>query len=113
MYIEQLIESIDKRPKMYVKEEKLEYIYYYILGYCSASHHFSTDEMDKMFCCWFWKWLVKWIEDNVNSEYQTKSAIWYDDIRNIAENENEEIELFFRLSREFFEDYKNKTGYFK
>ena len=25
MYIEQLINSIEKRPKMYVKEEKIEY----------------------------------------------------------------------------------------
>ena len=33
MYIEQLIGSIEKRPKMYVQEEKIEYIYYYIFGF--------------------------------------------------------------------------------
>ncbi len=113
MYIEQLIDSIKKRPKMYVKEEKIEYIYYYILGYCSANHQFSADDMDKMFCCWFWKWLIKWIEDNIDSKYQTKSAIWYDDIKEIAGDEQKEVKLFFELTKYFFEDYKNKKGYFE
>lgn len=51
--------------------------------------------MDKMFCCWFWKWLVKWITDNIDSEYQTKSAVWYEDIKEIAGDEKKEINLFF------------------
>ena len=66
MYIEQLIDSIKKRPKMYVNEEKIEYIFHYILGYSSACHKFSPDDIDKMFCNWFWKWLVKWIKDNID-----------------------------------------------
>lgn len=113
MYIEQLIDSIRKRPKMYVQEEKIEYIYYYIFGYCSACHNFSVDNMDKMFCCWFWKWLEKWIIDNIDSEYQTKSAIWYEDIKKIAGGKQKEINLFFSLSKQFFDDYKNKKGYFE
>lgn len=113
MDIEQLIDSIKKRPKMYFQEEKIEYIYYYILGYCSASHNFSDDDMDKMFCCWFWKWLVKWIIDNIDSSYQTTSVFWYEDIKKIAGEEQNEIPLFFSLCKVFFHDYKNKIGYFK
>ena len=32
MQIEQLIFLIQKRPKMFIKEEKIEYIYYLLLG---------------------------------------------------------------------------------
>lgn len=110
MYIEQLIDSMKKRPKMYVKEEKIEYIYYYILGYCSASCQFSDDDIDKMFCNWFWKWLVKWIKDNVDSEYQPQSVIWYDDIKIIAKEGKKEKDVFFDLCKLFFEDYKNSKS---
>lgn len=112
MYIEQLIDSIKKRPKMYVNEEKIEYIFHYILGYSSACHKFSPDDIDKMFCNWFWKWLVKWIKDNIDSEYQPKSVIWYDEIKVIAKDEKKEMDVFFSLSKLFFEDYKNNKGYF-
>lgn len=113
MHIEKLINSIEKRPKMYVKEENIEYIYYYILGYCSASHHFSQNDMDKMFCSWFWKWLVEWIRSNVDPSYQSESVLWYDDIKKIANDRNEEVVLFFKLTKNFFDDYKNNKGYFE
>ncbi|MBR3603070.1 MAG: hypothetical protein IKL49_12220 [Lachnospiraceae bacterium] len=112
MYIEQLIDTIKKRPGMFMKEERIDYIYYFIAGYCSACHQSSKNDMDKMFCCWFWKWLVKWIEENMDSQYETSSAMWYVDIKRIAEDQQKEVALFFELSKEFFDDYKNKRGYF-
>lgn len=113
MYIEKVIDNIKKRPKMYVTEVKIEYIYHYISGYCLASNHFSADDIDKWFCGWFWKWLVKWIEDNIEPEYQPKSVIWYDDIKVIAEKEEKnEVDVFFDLCTLFFDEYKNQTGFF-
>ena len=57
--------------------------------------------------------LQSWITDNIDSEYQTESAIWYEDIKKIAGDEQKEINLFFSLSKQFYADYKNKKGYFE
>jgi len=112
MYIKELIDTIKKRPGMFVREEKIEYIYYYISGYCSACHKYSNNDMNKMFFCWFGKWLQKWIENNIDFKYKPKSACWYDDIKTIAECEQKETECFFYLCNIFFDDYEHKRGYF-
>ena len=44
-----LITSIRKRPLMYVKEEKIEYIYYLLSGYCAAGIATQEDSMNKKF----------------------------------------------------------------
>ncbi|MCM1097616.1 MAG: hypothetical protein NC427_06075 [Ruminococcus flavefaciens] len=111
MQIERLIKSIQKRPKMFLKEEKIEYIYYLLSGYCGANR-VSEDNMDCMFCTWFRKWLIMWIVENVDEKYSVKTAYWYDDIKAIAQGKQEEIKMFFELCDLFFEDYKNKVGYF-
>lgn len=112
MDIMQLIDAIQKRPKAYIKEEKIEYIFYLLFGYCGACHKFSEDELNKMFCCWFGKWLIEWINDNVIKGYIPKGVFWYEDIKFIAQNEQEEISVFFTLCKNFFDDYSNKQGYF-
>ena len=112
MNIEQLIYEIQKRPKMFVKEERIEYIYYLLSGYCAASNKSSDDDVDKKFCCWFGKWLRTWIEDNIDDEYISKTAYWYDDVKAIDKNEQKEVIVFFDLCHHFFNDYSNGTGYF-
>lgn len=112
MQIEQLIHSMKKRPGMFVKEEKIEYIYYFLLGFCGANKYYITDGMDHKFSLWFGKWLLMWIENNIDSEYAPKTAYWYDDIKTLAKNENNEVRLFYELCEEFFLEYRNKMGYF-
>jgi len=113
MYIEELIDAIRRRPGMYIKEEKIEYIYYFISGKCFACSLFVNDDMDKMFCDWFGEWLLKWIEENVNALYEPKSRHWYHDIKAIAECEEQEVPLFYKLCALFFDDYRDGRGYFK
>ena len=50
MQIEQLIASIQKRPKMFIKEEKIEYIYYFLIGYCAANNKLSDNDIERKFC---------------------------------------------------------------
>ena len=113
MYIEETINSMKRRPGMYVKKENVEYIYYFIAGNCLACQYLSEDEMDKMFSSWFGKWLLQWIEENINPMYNPMKSFWYLDIKAIAGGEENEVPLFYELCEKFFEDYRNRRGYFK
>ena len=97
---------------MFIKEERIDYIYYLLSGYCGANNKLEGDDMEQKFCYWFSKWLRMWIVDNVDSGYLPKTAYWYDDIKMIAKNEKDEVDIFFELCNQFFEDYKNGSGYF-
>ncbi len=113
MYIKRLINSIKMRPRMYIEEDKLEYLFHFIFGYCGALHEFCDDEMDLPFNNWFWRWLINWIEENMDPDYEPKSVFWYKEIRKIAGDENKEFEVFFELSEQFFYEYESKTGWFE
>lgn len=111
MEINKLVMSIKKRPLMYVKEEKIEYIYYLLSGYCSANT--QEDVMDKKFIMWFGKWLNQWIEEHMDSDHISESCFWYDNIKIITKDESAECEVFYNLASLFFEEYNKKSGYFE
>ena len=71
---------------MFIKEERIEYIYYFLLGYCSANNEYLEDDINGKLCCWFLRWLWSWIEDNVDAEYIPQAAYWYEDIYFISNN---------------------------
>lgn len=108
MQIKQLIISIQKRPKMFVKEEKIEYIYYLLSGYCGASKRVCDDEMDQKFCFWFGQWLKRWIIENFDANYVPTTAYWYDDIKAVVSEPQNEFGLFFELCHSFLRITKAK-----
>lgn len=113
MYIRELIKSIQIRPLMFVQEERLDYIEHLLMGYCGACHKSnSITEMDKNFNCWFEKWLREWIRVNYNDSYELKTLFWHDAIRDITYDENEAVQLFYKLCEQFFCEYEGKRGYF-
>ena len=54
-----------------------------------------------------------WIQENIDKDYSSKTAYWYDDIKVIAKDEQKEFALFFKLCDNFFDDYNNSRGYFE
>ena len=114
MKIEQLIYEIQKRPGMFVKEERLDYIFYLLSGYCGANHALpeTEDTVERNFSVWFNEWLLMWIENNIDKEYTPKTLYWYDNIKEIVQSGENEFDVFFELCKSFFEDYKDKKGYF-
>lgn len=110
MQIEDIIKAIQKRPKMFVDEEKIEYIYHFILGACFTN--VCGEDINRKFSCWFWKWLEIWIRENINPHYFSETASWCDEIKMIANEDEEAVRLFYELSQKFFDDYHNKKGYF-
>ena len=113
MKIMNLINVMRRRPGMFVKEERIDYIFYFIFGYCGGCHENAEDDMDKCFCARFGEWLRLWIIDNFDSEYTQKTFWWYEDIEAMAAQtgQNEAI-LFYELCDLFFDDYINKKKYF-
>lgn len=113
MYIMDLINSIQKRPLMYVQEEKIDYIAHLLMGYCiAASHNNAPSEMDKNFWAWFGYWLDDWMKVNYSNSYEVKTLYWHEILKDITDDEREAVELFYRLCKQFFKDFKQKNGYF-
>lgn len=114
MRVRELIDAIRRRPGAFLKEEKIEYVFYFLFGYCGACHDRESpeDHLDSRFCCWFGRWLLLWIEDNIDSGYVPRSIFWYEDIQFIARNEGDEMAVFYDLCGKFFDDYANRQGYF-
>lgn len=113
MEIMDRINRMRRRPGMFVKEERIDYIFYNICGYCQGCYKYAEDDMDKRFHVWFGQWLMLWIVDNFDNEYTPKTVFWYEDIKAIAaQTGQDEVTLFYELCDLFFEDYINKKRYF-
>ncbi len=102
---------------MFIHEEKINYIYYLLEGYCAASSkHNSSIEMDKKFSFWFYKWLNDWLKFNYDEYYQLqtlKTYCWGEMLKEITKSEEEAIQLFYKLCEQFFSDYEEGVGYFE
>lgn len=114
MYIKELIKSIQVRPLMYLQEEKIDYMYHFLEGHCGLARRYSmTSEMDKHFGSWFVKWLNKWVVENYDNMHEFKTFYWNDTLKEITKNEEEAVQLFYKLCEQFFSDYEEGKGYFE
>ncbi|MCM1500888.1 MAG: hypothetical protein NC124_20715 [Clostridium sp.] len=114
MYIKKLIQFIQKRPLMYLQEEKIDYIYHFLLGHCGfACRCDFASEMDKEFELWFGKWLYEWMVEHYDKNYKFKTFHWNDTLKEITGSEEEAVQLFYTLCETFFSDYEEETGYFE
>ena len=108
--IEQMIAGMEKRPGMYLPEERLDYIYCMIGGYCTgkrcASQLDEIDEsdMEQQFDLWFWKWLMRRIEKTLGYERLPDRGHWYHYVEVLA-GEGDAVKAFYQLSKEFFAEY--------
>ena len=61
----------------------------------------------------FGQWLLILIKKNINSNYERTTCFWYYDIICTSNNRQKECDMFYDLFLLFYEDYKNKEGYFE
>ena len=114
MEIMDRINRMRRRPGMFFREERIDYIFYDICGYCQGCYKYAEDDMDKSFHVWFGKWLMLWIVDNFDSKYTFKTVFWYEDIKAIAaQTGQDEVTLYYELCELIFDDYINKNRYFR
>lgn len=105
MNIKEFISAIQKRPKMYVEEVRLDYIYYLVIGYLGSNLiNESGCSIDRKFKAHFSNWVLEWVRKNVDESYERKSFFWYQILNDVTSNENEATDLFFKLSNIFFQE---------
>ena len=104
--IEEFIESIEKRPLMYLDQKKIDYLYYYLVGYLYKEND-CNDDVDNWFRHHFENWTLIWVKNNIDIDYKRHSFCWYQIYKDVTKNDDEAIELFFKLCKLFFKEYHN------
>ena len=104
MNIKEYLSAVQNRPRMYLEEERLDYLYHLILGYVGSNlANEKNYKEDLKFVSYFSRWLLAWVRSHMNQNYEPKTMIWYHAIKDVTSSENEAIELFFKLCDEFFQ----------
>lgn len=106
------IAFIKEHPERFMKEEKIEYVYYYLMGYCSIFGTQDKDDIDQKYFTYFSDWLIDWIKKNIDEKYVPQSDSWYEIIKDITKEPKKPLNVFYDLTKLFFEDYEAKRGYF-
>ena len=109
MNIQELIKNIRKRPLMYIAELRLDYIEHFISG-VSCGCLSDDNSIDKMFPNYFQKYIIKWIRENIDANYEVNSLWFYKSIRDVTKDEHQAVEMFFELCDSFFDEYNRTNG---
>lgn len=92
-----LLESIEQRPQMYIKEKNLDLLESFISGYflCQTENTISSPD-DMIFKSEFYNWIYP------KYQYLTNDISWVEFIKQISKKENkDEFPLFFELLKDF------------
>ena len=106
--IKNLIVSLQLRPKMFLKEEKLDYVYYLLTGYIThlfesmECQHFieRNENFQRDFLSWVMDWAL--IKFNKNYAEGNEFLFWYQIIEQNTNSNEEAMKTFYELSRQFF-----------
>lgn len=95
---------------MYVEKIKISYIYYLVIGFL-GSNLIKQDNyrIDRLFKQYFTGWVLNWVKENIDSNYEKNSFFWYRMLIEISDSEENAVELFFELSENFFEECRKKS----
>ncbi|MCB5955327.1 hypothetical protein [Enterococcus sp. CWB-B31] len=102
--VEKLITSVQLRPKMYIAEIRIDYLYHFLLGRISAVMRTDLiEDIDLVFKRNFSRWTEEWMLEKFGKKYD--ELFWYKWFQKAAKTDQEAMELFFEASKEFFDDY--------
>ena len=84
MNVKEFIKSIQKNPKMFVDEVRIDYLDHLIVGFfvCLKGNNNAVD-IDLQFHAHFTRWLVKWIQKNIDKKYEQKYFSWSQTLKDI------------------------------
>ena len=110
--IDERISYLKKRPRMYIAEVRIDYIYYFLTGYLTGNLSSpEVQEIDFAFHRDFNNWVEDWVYENKGMDMRRQDVPWYLIISRCTDNEEEAVELFYKLSDEIFQTLRNKQNY--
>lgn len=105
--VKYFIKNIQKKPIAYVHEVKTDYLEYLIDGFiCCNLMYDRVDNEERYFHCYFVDWIVEWINKNIDNKYKRRSSLWHQILRDVTNDEQEAVALFFQLCDQFFKQYE-------
>lgn len=111
MNVKDFIKMIKKKPQVFVHEVRADYLEYVIEGFmCCNSMYKRTDNEEKCFHSHFVNWLVEWINKNLDNKYRMKSFYWHQILRDVTNDEQEAVDLFFQLCDLYFQQYEKENA---
>lgn len=106
MNVEEFILAIQERPLMYVESVRIDYIFYLLKGYVGSNLVYK-DDIDVAFHSRFYLWVLNWANENTDKKFEMDEGFyWHNILTEISFDEKEAVELFFKLSKEFFDKCK-------
>lgn len=102
--IDVLISLVEKRPLMFIESKRIDYLYYLLIGYLAGKGDQKTD-IDRYFHSRFFHWSLQWVRNNINTNYDLHGIYWYYIYKDNTKNEEEALNLFFRVCKIFFLEY--------
>ncbi|MFG6368264.1 MAG: hypothetical protein K1W16_07515 [Lachnospiraceae bacterium] len=98
-----------KKPQAVLNEVRIDYLEYVIDGFkgCNKINGFD-DDIAVQFHYYFSDWLINWIQSNRDKKYEKQHFFWYHTFRDLTNDEEEAVTLFFTLCDKFFEEYENE-----
>ncbi len=103
MNIENLVYMIKKRPGMFLIRIDIKCLYQFLYVYFFVKYDNYVDNlMNKFFWNNFHDFSVNYISQK-RMNYSKSSDNWCYEIRNVCNNEEEELELFFAIFKEFMD----------
>ena len=104
MNIKQLVESIEKRPLMFMEEKNVTYLYYIIWGYMIGKGGRDNNcDIDIRFRDEFSPWLRKQLKKH-NKNYDYENYTWNKALESITNTSQEAFDMFFSAFWAFFEE---------
>ncbi len=107
--LREYIKLIEKKPQAFLNEVRIDYLEYVIDGFkvCNKINDFD-DDTAVQFHYYFSDWLINWIQSNRDKRYEKQHFFWYHTFRDLTNDEEEAVTLFFTLCDKFFEEYENE-----
>lgn len=89
---------------MFIDEIRIDYIFFLLFGYNGAIRtNYAGCSINDIFHLYFQDWVVKWIQKNVDEQYEKSNIFWYHAFQDVTDSNSDAVDMFFSCAKDFFE----------
>lgn len=105
--IKELVAFVRKRPQMILIENRIEYLYAYLYSQSFIEYENElNNQLKKMFWKYYLDYSHNYIIYNINQKHN-KANNWCEEIKNVGYNDEETMNLFYKIFDRFIIDFYN------